>query len=180
MFRLIQGLANCDERFFRGWILARAELNIAANATKFTNEVLLQKKSKTVMMVSGFADEGELVQSLKVLLLLPSKNLAKSPKATNNIIEGNVLCRHKFSLQEISDYILLSGDENIIHQTQNPIVPGLCMVYFLARMLHRYFLHWQVDFVVPVYAGDEVVFTHKDDFILAYVGKVLVFKIKIL
>lgn len=132
------------------------------------------------MLVSGFDEAQKLTQSLKVLLLLPEKKLAKSAKTSANNIEGNFLLAHRFSKQEIADYILLSGDENIIHQVQNPIVPGLCMIYFLQRMLHRHFLHWQIAFVAPVYAGEEVAFIHKDNFILAYVANELVFRLKIL
>lgn len=183
MLKLIQGLANCDEQFFRGWILAKADIDITGRANNFINEILWQKASKTLMRVSGFNNNKQITQNITVLLLLPKKSLAPTDfkgQIKPIFIPDNIIFTHRFSRQEIADYVHLSGDKNIIHQVKNPIVPGLCMAYFLQKMLHRHYFHWQIAFLAPVYADDEVIFTQEYHHICAYVAGKLVFKIKIL
>lgn len=44
MIKLIQKLADCDNSFFGGWLLARAEIHIRKDVDLFSNNLLLHKK----------------------------------------------------------------------------------------------------------------------------------------
>ncbi len=186
MLGLIRGLADCDERFFAGWVLARAEIAMDGAADEYINTVVVQKPRKVVMEVQG--RHGKIIcQRLRTLLLLPRDNLAEGNK--KRILDstlGKVMppsdFHHKFTQEEIDDYTALSGDDNIIHKAGiagRVIVPGLCMVYFLQRKLKLKELHWTVSFLSPVFAGDDVYFYKKDNYIHAYADSKSVFKIEV-
>lgn len=183
MLKLIQELANCDEKFFRGWLLVKANMQILGTAHKFTHKILWQRQRKCLILVEGFNNDGKCMQSLQVLLLLLPKSLTINNLPINDEVIytlPHIISQHTFTKREIDDYILLSGDKNIIHQGANPIVPGLCMVYFLAQNLHQDTLHWQIRFNAKVYAEDKIIFTKEAKHIKAYANDKLVFSIKIL
>lgn len=181
MLKLIQELANCDEKFFRGWLLVKADLQILGAAHKFTHKILWQRQHKCLMLVEGFNHYGKRMQSLQVLLLLMPPNLATANLQINDALIytlPHIILEHIFTKREINDYILLSGDKNIIHRGKTPIVPGLCMVYFLTQNLHQDTLHWQIRFNAKVYAEDKIIFTKEKNYFKAYVNDKLVFTIK--
>lgn len=112
---------------------------------------------------------------MKVLLLLPKATTGKiSSKAE---IKGSLLDMQKFSVRQINEYIALSGDKNIIHQRVRPIVPGLMMVLYLYDFF-RSQSDWDIRFLNPVYADDEVFFYRQDNGVNAYVNNKLVLTIK--
>ncbi len=182
MIELAQELANCDEKFFDGWVLGRAEIQIKDKYVapiNFQNEVLLCKNRKAVIKVTGCDDNGKLQEFLKVFLILPEHELkTKAPVSEKNT--GAVLTSHTFTVQEIDGYTDLSGDKNIIHKNRNPIVPGLCMAWYLQKFLNLDNLHWKVTWLSPVYADDCVNFYRENKMIKAYVGTVNVFVVNIL
>ena len=184
MLGLIRGLADCDERFFAGWVLARAQIAVGSRADEYINTVVLQKPRKVVMEVQGRRG-GIVCQRLRTLLLLPRESLTAGHK--RQILDSTMSkmspsdFHHKFTQAEIDDYTALSGDDNIIHKASagRVIVPGLCMVYFLQRKLKLKELHWTVSFLSPVFADDDVYFYKEDNCILAYADNKSVFKIEV-
>ena len=88
------------------------------------------------------------------------------------------MARHVFTAQEIADYVAYTGDENIIHKGEHPIVPGLCMAAWLERELQLTELDWKLSFLSPVYAGDELRVYDDGEKLAAYVGAANVFVIK--
>ena len=107
--------------------------------------------------------------------------LAKERKAMIQVLgtaaDGSV-ARHVFTAQEIADYVAYTGDENIIHKGEHPIVPGLCMAAWLERELQLTELDWKLSFLSPVYAGDELRVYDDGEKLAAYVGAANVFVIK--
>ena len=102
--------------------------------------------------------------------------LAKQADAT--AAAGECVARHVFTAQEIADYVAYTGDENIIHKGEHPIVPGLCMAAWLERELQLTELDWKLSFLSPVYAGDELRVYDDGEKLAAYVGAANVFVIK--
>lgn len=84
-----------------------------------------------------------------------------------------------FNDDEIKKYVELSGDKNIIHQTKNPIVPGLLMALSLQNFLKLEMLHWQIDFLAPVFSEDVLRVYAVEDKLKAYVNGKNVFNIVI-
>lgn len=78
MIKLIQKLADCDNSFFGGWLLARVEIHIRKDVDLFSNNLLLHKKNKAIMQVLGSDNTGKIQQELKTLLLLPKRAIVKS------------------------------------------------------------------------------------------------------
>lgn len=176
MIRLIQNLAKCDEKFFSGWILAHAQIILDGKADKFSNNLLNATKRKAVFKVEGTDECGIVRQILKVLLLLPKSVQHTAAKKTQP--SGFFLSRRKFTVGQINEYIALSGDKNIIHQSEKPIVPGFLMVLYLYKEFFRAQSAWDIKFLYPVFAGDEVTFYQQGNTVNAYVHDVLAFTIK--
>lgn len=88
------------------------------------------------MQVLGSDNTGKIQQELKTLLLLPKRAIVKSSNEkedefSKELMDKNCIYEHCFNDDEIKKYVELSGDKNIIHQTKNPIVPGLLMALSL-------------------------------------------------
>ena len=175
MIKLIQNLAKCDEKFFSGWILAHARISLQGKAVFYNNNLLSATKQRAVFSVTGTDENNAVRQSLKVLLLLP-KTVQNTVSRKSEIL-GSFFGRKKFSTKQINDYIVLSGDKNIIHQGENPIVPGLMMVLYLYEKFKDQ-TKWDIRFLYPVHTDDEVFFYQQNTTINAYVNDVLVFTIK--
>lgn len=186
MLGLIQKLADCDERFFGGWVLACVEIAVDGAADEYINASVSEKGRKAVIEVQGRSG-GVGCQRLRTLLLLPRHSLAAKaagasiPPAEDNSDGLKADIRHVFTQAEIDDYTALSGDDNIIHKAGavRAVVPGLCMAYFLQRELNLKQLHWVVSFLSPVFAGEEVCFYRESSCIKAYACGRLVFKIEV-
>ena len=82
-------------------------------------------------------------------------------------------------IQEVRDYVAYTGDENIIHQGEHPVIPGLCMAAWLQQALQLTELDWRISFLAPVYAGDELAVYAAEQELAAYVGGFKVFAIKL-
>lgn len=177
MLKLIQTLSQCDNLFFTGWILARAEIQILNKASIFNNKLLVHRPTKSIMQVIGKDTHDNINQKLTVLLLLPKQTITN--KDTKNIVNplGTLILKHQFTIEEIHNYISLSGDRNIIHQIKNPIVPGLYMLLLLQSVLKLTTLHWQVTFINPVFANDILYVYRQNNKIMAYVNAQNVFNI---
>ena len=158
MLELAHKLADSDAKFFGGWVLAGVEAHIHGEAVKLENNVLLAKE-------------------LRVFLVLPKRTLG-TKRADATAAAGECVARHVFTAQEIADYVAYTGDENIIHKGEHPIVPGLCMAAWLERELQLKELDWKLSFLSPVYAGDELRVYDDGEKLAAYVGAANVFVIK--
>ena len=164
MLELAHKLADSDAKFFGGWVLAGAEAHIHQPAEAMENQVLLAKERKSIIRVAGTAADGSPAKELRVFLVLPKHKLGTT--------------KHSFTTQEIADYVAYTGDENVIHKGEHPIVPGLCMAAWLQRELALTELDWRITFVAPVYAGDELCIYRTEGQLAAYVGAINVFVIK--
>lgn len=177
MLELARKLAESDTKFFGGWVLAGVEAHLHGAAQQLANKVLLSRKRRAVLQVLGTGADGAAVKELRVFLVLPQKQLAAKP-ASGVLPEGALIAGHAFTAGEVRDYVAYTGDENIIHQGERPVVPGLCMAAWLQRELGLRELDWRVSFLAPVYAGDELRVYEQGGCLQAYVGTTNVFAIK--
>ena len=177
MLELAHKLADSDSKFFGGWVLAGVEAHIHGQATELENRVLLTKERKCIIQVLG-TDQQQVVKELKVFLVLPKQQLGSKAKVAE-VPSGKLLVKHVFSVQEVRDYVVYTGDENIIHQGEDPVIPGLCMAAWLQQTLRLTELDWRVSFLAPVYAGDELAVYAAERELAAYVGSFKVFAIKL-
>ena len=181
MLELAHKLADSDRKFFGGWVLAGVEAHIHGQATQLVNNVLLAKERKSIIQVLGTVStpEGErMVKELRVFLVLPKAKLGSKP-ATKEEPTGELVLEHSFTVQEVAEYVAYTGDENIIHQGEHPIVPGLCMAAWLQQALRLTELDWRISYLRPVYAGDELKVYSSEQELAAYVQVIKVFSIKL-
>ena len=181
MLELAHKLADSDRKFFGGWVLAGVEAHIHGQATQLVNNVLLAKERKSIIQVLGTVStpEGErMVKELRVFLVLPKAKLG-SKLAAKEEPTGELVLEHSFTVQEVADYVDYTGDENIIHQGEHPIVPGLCMAAWLQQALQLQELDWRISYLRPVYTGDELMIYTTEQELTAYVDGFKVFNIKL-
>ena len=181
MLELAHKLADSDTKFFGGWVLAGVEAHIHGQANQLENRVLLEKETKCIIQVRGttlVAGAEQLVKELRVFLVLPKNKLGTKTIEPEAPI-GKLLVEHTFTVQEVRDYVAYTGDENIIHQGEHPIVPGLCMAAWLQQALLKQELDWRISFLTPVYTGDELKIYATEQELAAYVGSTKVFLIKL-
>lgn len=180
MINLIQKLADCDEAFFAGWVLAKLELKLEAKANNYFNNLLINRKHMAVFEVCGFDEKKQIKEYLKAWLILPRTRLVKQDNISNNSrMRSQQLIEQCFTKSDIDKYIALSGDENIIHQNENPIVPGLCMLWQLQKDLHLTQINWKVVFERPVFVDEVIEIAICKDKIEAYVNNQRVYYIEI-
>ena len=177
MLELAHRLADSDAKFFGGWVLAGAEAHIHGAAHELQNNVLLAKERKSIIQVLGTAADGSTAKELRVFLVLPKRVLGTKPVAEQQPT-GELTAQHVFTTQEIAAYVAFTGDENIIHKGEHPIVPGLCMAAWLQKELRLTQLDWRISFLAPVYAGDELQVFADNGTLAGYVGNTNVFVIK--
>lgn len=177
MLELAHKLADSDSKFFGGWVLAGVEAHIHGQATELMNQTLLEKERKSIIQVLGTRGEA-VVKELRVFLVLPKKQLG-SKLTVDELPQGKPLLEHVFSVQEVRDYVAYTGDENIIHQGEHPIVPGLCMAAWLQQALQLQELDWRISFLCPVHTGDELKIYDAGSELQAYVRSSKAFSIKL-
>lgn len=176
MLQLAQKLADCDSHFFGGWILAGVEAHIKGRAVQLQNKTLMQKERQCIMEVTGTTAFGTKVKSLRVFMVLP-----QAAEAHDFEVEypGKLLFSHRFTLEEIRSYVAYTGDKNIIHQGEHPIVPGLCMAAYIQEAMGLEQLDWRIAFKSPVYAEEELVVYGNDKQLTAFVHTKVAFIIKL-
>ena len=119
-----------------------------------------------------------MVKELRVFLVLPKAKLGSKPAAQEEPT-GELVLEHSFTVLEVADYVAYTGDENIIHQGEHPIVPGLCMAAWLQQALQLQELDWRISYLRPVYAGDELKVYSREQELAAYVQGFKAFSIKL-
>ena len=177
MLELAHKLADSDAKFFGGWVLAGAEVHIHGVAKALQNNVLLAKERKAMIQVLGTETDGTIAKELRVFLVLPKQRLGAKP-AVPTAQTGELAAAHSFTPEEIAQYVAYTGDENIIHKGEHPVVPGLCMAAWLQKALQLTELDWRISFLRPVYAGDELRVYAEGKTLSGYVGAANVFVIK--
>lgn len=176
MINLARKLADCDASFYGGWIMAGANVQIKGNAVHFDNKLLLNKGNKAVFEVKGTTAFGTEVQKMRVFLVMPKESTAVSSQ--DEEYPGKIVAKHIFTKEEIESYVAYTGDENIVHKGTHPLVPGLCMAYYLQQNFGLAQLDWHIAFKSPVYAGDELIVYNKEGQFTAYVHAKVAFVIK--
>lgn len=162
MLELARKLADCDASFFGGWIIAGVEAKIDGTAQRYENKLLMKKAHQSIFEVRGTTGFGTLIKKLRVFLVLPTEGAHEAKDLPNVDFPGRLLEDYSFSLEEIRDYVAYTGDQNIIHQGDNPIVPGLLLLAHLQQTLNLDRLHWRVSFLAPLYVNEVASFYIKE------------------
>lgn len=178
MLELAHKLADCDSSFFGGWVMAGCRAFIDGAAAAFSVDTHLPRPRRAVVTVQGLDAGGRLRKSLTVHLLLPRERLAVKPDNVADEATGALTAVHTFTKEEVEAYIAASGDENIIHKGDTPIVPGLCMAAWLQGYLKLDRLDWDIRFLSIVRTGDELTVYHEVDMLTGWVGRRRAFVIK--
>ena len=178
MLELAHKLADSDRKFFGGWVLAGVEAHIHGTATELENRMLLEKERKCIIQVAGMAPNQELVKELRVFLVLPQRQLGTKPPLQETPT-GELVAGHVFTVQEVRAYVAYTGDENIIHRGEHPVVPGLCMAAWLQQALQLQELDWRMSFLAPVYTGDALKIYATEHKLEAFVANSKAFTIKL-
>ncbi len=156
MLQLIQGLARCNQEKFYGWRIGAATVDIEKEACCYLSTSEQSRHACRVLTVEGMTKDKAVCQRLQCLVWPPAAEECKEAGTPDIRAYPNAVYRlqHCFSREEIRQYIVQSGDLNPIHQGERPIVPGLCIAWYVQRTLACPSIHWKISFHRPVYAGE--------------------------
>lgn len=123
--------------------------------------------------------EKEQQAGLEVVLLFPGeKKAAAAPSAELELAELPGAFLHCFTSAEIQCFTQAAGDENPIHEGENPVVPGLQLL----QCLHQKYpaaKHIDLRFLQPVYAQEPVYIQREDGLHYGIAGRRRIFAAEI-
>lgn len=183
MLQLIQGLARCNQEKFYGWRIGAATVDIEKEDGCYLSTNEQYRHGCRIITVMVTTKNKDICQRLQCVIWPPA---AGERKVAETDVDMRVYpdtvyrLRHRFSREEIRQYIAQSGDLNPIHQGERPIVPGLCIAWYVQRTLACPSIHWKISFHRPVYAGDILTMMQDKKRITGYVYNKRVCTIRIL
>jgi hypothetical protein len=141
---------KCSEiKGFDNWMIGKLVFSRQEESTELTCEVKKRKEKAAVLEVAG---NGIIME---MYLLKPERTQKKA-----QAWEGKETCveiiSKVFSKEEILAFVMDAGDENPIHQTQNPVVPGLFLAEWLWLEGNVSLEGKKMIFQAPLYAQEKV------------------------
>lgn len=157
MMPMIRELARCNQALFYGWRIGTVRIDIAGPASHFVSKMTPVRHSCRSIIIQGINENGCMCQYMQCVVCQPKAASPKAHPSISDLPAGQArMVLHVFSIEEIQQYCIQSGDNNPIHQGEHPIVPGLYIAWYIQRTLAVSLLHWKVSFHAPVYADDTV------------------------
>lgn len=167
MLRLARKLAECDQDYFSGWVMAGLDIKIEGCASDHQLEIAALKAKQAIIEVKGLDRDGGTVQVMRVILVKPDKLSSKKVQAA--FLHGTSFAEHKFTVNEIQEYLSYTGDQNRIHRCPLPVVPGIMMIDWIFKHLKLNRVKCRVKFLQPVFSGEQVCFYKEQHRVGAYV-----------
>lgn len=172
MFNLICAAASCKDEKLMGKYLAKAEMKLGDIPDKeVCAEIEVNKSSVSVIKVKGR-------NSWLRLYVVPKSSEAKECRRDNTdkqnmgkFSEGEKIV---FSSLMIDNYLKCSGDTNIIHTGEHPVVPGLMI---LDEILPHSNIEVYARFYIPVYADEKLWIKREEKCITVYSERGIAVKI---
>lgn len=171
---LVSGFSKIEG--FSGWMIAKAEFKIEktaysinkTSANKTAVNMKFIKQNKNYSIISACTIYENLEYTLIMYIIKPqginNKNRDIVNKAYNMGEPGrpgfNYLFTLKYTTEDIKRFIKFTGDNNPVHQTATPVVPGFLMFGDIARKeLYKYITgNSQVKLIIyfrnPVFADE--------------------------
>lgn len=166
---LVSGFSKVEG--FSGWMIAKAEFKIEKavyNINKTSINMEFLKRHKNYSVISACTIYKNLEYTLIMYIVKPHGISSKSNdiinKADNMEEPGktgfNYLFTLKYTIEDIKKFIEFTGDNNPVHQTATPVVPGFLMFGDITRKeLYKYITgNSHVKFIIyfrnPVFAGE--------------------------
>ena len=169
MLNLIKAAAGCKAESLMGKYLAKAELRLDGCNGEARAEITINKSSLSVI-------KSECKGSWLRLYVMTgrSNDTGSSPKRImRNVCGAEEIV---FSKEMVEEYLKLSGDTNIIHTGDNPVVPGLMILY---KLLHHKDIEANARFYIPVYADEKLWVKREEKCITVYSVNGIAVKINI-
>ena len=180
MMSMIRELAKCNQALFYGWRIGMVRIDITGQASHFVSQMAPMRHSCRRITIQGTNENGCICQQMQCVVCQPKEKSSKAHTAAAQLQTGQVrIVSHAFSKEEIQEYLGQSGDSNPIHHGEHPIVPGLCILWYIQQTLAVSPLHWKTSFHAPVYADDTVTVVQEAGRWYGYVRDHQVFTIQI-
>lgn len=151
--------AFCEMKDYDGYLIGKLSC-VRLNGWRASGAVRVQKQRKNFVILELQGKKYLLTMTLfrpkrQVLHTESDKTMTWKPKAEiNMVISNHVIARHSFTVEEVLEFVKSVRDTNRIHQTVDPIVPGLLMAEWYFAALQS--LDWemvQIRFHAPAYTG---------------------------
>jgi len=159
MERLIKKLSELQGEQYKGsyigkvvWEKSRLDLPQQAEA-----HLSIQRASRKFMRIQLVLEScHKVAASLTVTLFLAEENQgAAAPVSTRMLPKQKPSGQMVFTAAEIAAFVRTAGDDNPIHGTAQPVVPGLLILQWLQAELPTA-AGISIRFLQPLYGGDAV------------------------
>ena len=164
MERLIRALGSLAEERYQGSYIGKIlwEKQAAALPTKGTTRLIIERECRNFIRILVVLEaEQTIAARLQVgLFLVKEKHEAEQQESMEDARAIAAERWRVFSPQEIIDFVDSVGDQNEIHRSACPVVPGLFLLQQIAAELSLA-NQLELRFLQPLYAG-QMVSIHKD------------------
>lgn len=164
MERLIRALGSLAEERYQGSYIGKIlwEKQATALPTKGTTRLTIERECRNFIRILVVLEVEQIIAArLQVgLFLAKEKHEAEQQESMEDARAIAAERWRVFSSQEIIDFVDSVGDQNEIHRSACPVVPGLFLLKQIAVELSLA-NQLELRFLQPLYAG-QMVSIHKD------------------
>ncbi|MDT3700416.1 MAG: hypothetical protein RO469_13470 [Thermincola sp.] len=169
----------------QGYYLARQKLQVRSlplvNQELFLQGEIIKTKANLINCHTSAASEyGEIV-SLSSTLIKTGTGIKIATAKTDPLFLEEPKYRRSFTHNEVKTFSFLSGDKNVIHSGDNPVVQGMLILLILEDYLAAegcFFENVDVRFYVPVRINETVNIYISDKNICGIVDEKVNFKVE--
>lgn len=159
---------------YEGWMIVRVNYGVETIAEKMEIQSIRQqcivkkKKARYSILESFFVAEGKRFY-MEMHLMKPQEEERMQKKKARNLSEkelnqglsqsalGNMIDCVTFQKLDIIRFVQRVKDKNPIHQTEEPVVPGLLLLHSMLKLLMGQKLQRiEIWFRNPVFAGERI------------------------
>ncbi len=151
--------AFCEMKDYDGYLIGKLSC-VRLNGWGASGAARVQKQRKNFVILELQGEKYLLTMTLfrpERLVLhteLDKMMSCKSKAEINMVVSNHVIARHSFTVEEVLEFVKSVRDTNGIHQTVDPIVPGLLMAEWYFAVLQS--SDWEmveIRFRAPAYTG---------------------------
>jgi hypothetical protein len=148
--KIITLLKNYQKEPLDGYFIAKIEVQ------KLRNVVLgINYKSVSGQVSSAIINEK--ISDFQLLTIILLKTEAKPIQQKSvEFKRENLLFEKRFTIDELINFLQISGDKNSIHNGENPVVPGLMIVGNILENLESNPDHFKIKFHNPLLLQNEL------------------------
>lgn len=166
--------AFCEMKDYDNYLIGKLSC-VRMNGWSVSGKIQIQKQRKNFVILE--LQRGKYLLTMTLVRPKRWEQLAESdrtmtwkPKSEiNRVISNQVIARHSFTVEEVLEFVKSVRDTNGIHQTADPVVPGLLMLeWYFAVLQSSDWKMAEIRFHAPAYTGQVLCITKEVEKYVCY------------